>query len=126
MADPPLDAGAVQDTTDWALALDVAVTAVGAPGVVAGMAPVHALGGAFSPYAGVALVDDLFGANRVNLVSGGTAMSFSNRALGVAGELRVGAQLLLGKGLTLSAEGEGAGGARVVGGGGRLMARLAW
>lgn len=32
MADPPLAAGAVQDTTDWALALDVAATAVGAPG----------------------------------------------------------------------------------------------
>jgi hypothetical protein len=42
MADPPLDAGAVQDTTDWALALDVAVTAVGAPGVVAGMAAADA------------------------------------------------------------------------------------
>jgi len=38
MADPPLLAGAVQDTTDWVLAFDVAVTPVGAPGVVAGMA----------------------------------------------------------------------------------------
>ncbi len=38
MAAPPLLAGAVQDTTDWVLALDVALTAVGAPGVVAGVA----------------------------------------------------------------------------------------
>ncbi len=42
MADPPLLTGAVQDTTDWALALDVAVTPVGAPGVVAGMAAADA------------------------------------------------------------------------------------
>jgi hypothetical protein len=38
MAAPPLDTGAVQDTTDCVLAFDVAVTAVGAPGVVAGTA----------------------------------------------------------------------------------------
>ena len=38
MAAPPLLAGAVHDTTDWVLALEVAVTAVGAPGAVAGMA----------------------------------------------------------------------------------------
>ena len=31
--EPPLEAGAVHDTTDWVLALEVAVTAVGAPGV---------------------------------------------------------------------------------------------
>ena len=37
-APPPLEAGAVQDTTDTALAFDVAVTAVGAPGTVAGVA----------------------------------------------------------------------------------------
>src|SRR5665213_1870795 len=42
MADPPVDAGAVQDTTDWVLAFDVAVTPVGAPGVVAGMAAAEA------------------------------------------------------------------------------------
>jgi hypothetical protein len=42
MADPPLDAGAVQDTTDWVLALEVAATAVGTPGVVAGMAAADA------------------------------------------------------------------------------------
>jgi hypothetical protein len=38
MAAPPLLAGAVQDTTDWVLALEVAVTPVGVPGVVAGVA----------------------------------------------------------------------------------------
>ena len=42
MAAPPLETGAVHDTTDWVLALDVAVTAVGAPGVVAGMAGTEA------------------------------------------------------------------------------------
>ncbi len=31
----PVAAGAVHDTTDWALALDVAVTPVGAPAVPA-------------------------------------------------------------------------------------------
>ena len=38
MVAPPLESGAVQETTDWALALDVAVTAVGAPGTVDGVA----------------------------------------------------------------------------------------
>jgi hypothetical protein len=33
-----LDTGAAHETTDWALALDVAVTPVGAPGAVAGVA----------------------------------------------------------------------------------------
>ena len=32
MVDPPLEAGAVQDTTDWVLAYDVADTLVGASG----------------------------------------------------------------------------------------------
>ena len=39
---PPLLAGAVQETTELALALDVAVTAVGAPGAAAGMAAAEA------------------------------------------------------------------------------------
>ena len=38
MAAPPLDAGAVHDTTDWVLAYDVPDTDVGAPGTVAGVA----------------------------------------------------------------------------------------
>ena len=39
MADPPLAAGAVHATTDWELALDVAVTPVEAPGVPTLMDP---------------------------------------------------------------------------------------
>ena len=42
MAAPPLLTGAVQDTADWALALEVAVTPVGTLGVVAGMATAEA------------------------------------------------------------------------------------
>jgi len=38
MAAPPLDTGAVQDTTDWVLANELAVTPVGAPGTVEGVA----------------------------------------------------------------------------------------
>jgi hypothetical protein len=38
MVAPPLEAGAVHDTTDWALAKEVAVTPVGAPGAAAGVA----------------------------------------------------------------------------------------
>ena len=38
MVAPPLEAGAVQDTTDWVLANELAVTPVGAPGVVDGVA----------------------------------------------------------------------------------------
>jgi hypothetical protein len=36
IAAPPVDTGAVQDTTDWVLAAPVALTAVGAPGTVEG------------------------------------------------------------------------------------------
>ena len=39
---PPVAPGAVHDTTDWVLALDVAVTLVGAPGTVAGVAGAEA------------------------------------------------------------------------------------
>ena len=35
MALPPVELGAVQLTTDWVLALEVALTPVGTPGVVA-------------------------------------------------------------------------------------------
>lgn len=37
-AAPPLETGAVHDTTDWVLAYEVAATPVGAPGTVAGVA----------------------------------------------------------------------------------------
>ena len=49
MAAPPLEAGAVQDTTDWALAYDVPETLVGAPGAVAGVAGVDATEAALVP-----------------------------------------------------------------------------
>jgi len=42
MGVPPLEVDAVQDTTDWVLAYDVAFTAVGAVGTVAGMADAEA------------------------------------------------------------------------------------
>ena len=43
IAEPPFEAGAVQDTTEEPLAFDEAVTEVGAPGAVAGMAAAEAL-----------------------------------------------------------------------------------
>jgi len=49
MVAPPLDAEAVQDTTDWVLAFDVAVTAVGMLGVVAGVAGAEAVEAALVP-----------------------------------------------------------------------------
>ena len=42
MAVPPVEAGAVHDTTEEALAFEVAVTTVGAPGTVAGVAAAEA------------------------------------------------------------------------------------
>jgi hypothetical protein len=42
IAVPPLLAGAVQDTVLWVLAFEVAVTLVGAPGVVDGVATAEA------------------------------------------------------------------------------------
>ena len=48
-AEPPLDAGAVQDTTDWASAFDVAATPVGAPGVAAGTAAADGVEGVLVP-----------------------------------------------------------------------------
>ena len=55
MAEPPLEAGAVQAITDWVLAYDVAVTAVGAPGTVAGVAGPEAADAGPVPAALVAL-----------------------------------------------------------------------
>jgi hypothetical protein len=48
-AAPPLLAGAVQETTELALAFDVAATAVGAPGTVAGIAAAEAAEAALVP-----------------------------------------------------------------------------
>ena len=54
MALPPFDAGAVQDTVAWALPA-VAVTAVGAPGTVAGVTLLDASDAALVPTAFVAV-----------------------------------------------------------------------
>ena len=49
MAAPPLEIGAVHDTTDWALAYEVPDTPVGVPGTVAGVAGLEALDVALVP-----------------------------------------------------------------------------
>ena len=51
MADPPSDEGAVQLTTDRAFAFEVAVTEVGAPGVVAGVTAIIEVYGVPDPTA---------------------------------------------------------------------------
>ena len=55
MGAPPLLAGAVHATTDWVLAYDVAVTPVGAPGMVAGVAGADEADEALVPAALVAV-----------------------------------------------------------------------
>ncbi len=52
---PPLDAGAVQETVLWALLFEVAVTLVGAPGVVEGVTELLALEATLVPLAFVAV-----------------------------------------------------------------------
>jgi hypothetical protein len=52
---PPVLAGAVQVTTDWALACVVAVTPVGAPGTVDGMAGAEGAEAAEGPVGAVAV-----------------------------------------------------------------------
>ena len=44
-----METGGVHDTTDWVLALDVAATAVGVPGDVAGVAGADAADGELVP-----------------------------------------------------------------------------
>ena len=60
MAAPPVDAGAVHDTTDWALAFEVAATAVGAPGTVAGVAAAEAAEAGPAPAALVAVTVNVY------------------------------------------------------------------
>ena len=60
MAAPPLDDGAVHDTTDWVLAFDVAVTAVGAVGTVAGVAGADGLEAALVPAELVAVTANVY------------------------------------------------------------------
>ena len=61
MEAPPLEAGAVQDTTDWALAYEVPVTAVGAPGCVAGVAGAEAADAGPAPAALAAVTVNVYG-----------------------------------------------------------------
>jgi hypothetical protein len=56
-----LETGAVQETTDWPLPFDVAETAVGAPGVVAGVAGAEATEAALWPSPLVALTVKVYG-----------------------------------------------------------------
>ena len=60
MAAPPLDAGAVQDTTDCELAYEVAATPVGAPGTVAGVAGPEGLDGELVPAELVAVTVNVY------------------------------------------------------------------
>ena len=55
MTEPPLEAGAVHATTDEALARDVAVTVVGAPGTVDGVADAEGADARLVPAALVAV-----------------------------------------------------------------------
>ena len=55
IAVPPLELGAVHETTEEPLALEVAVTLVGAPGAVAGVAEAEAIDAELVPAALVAV-----------------------------------------------------------------------
>ena len=57
---PPFSTGAVQDTTDETFAVDVAETAVGAPGTVAGTAAAEAVEAAEVPEAFVAVTLNVY------------------------------------------------------------------
>ena len=60
MVAPPLDAGAVQETTEEALAYEVAPTEVGAPGVVAGVAGAEAADAGLVPAELVAVTVNVY------------------------------------------------------------------
>ena len=77
MAAPPLDAGAVHDTTDWVLAFDVPPTPVGAPGVVAGVAGAEAIDAALVPAGLVAVTVNVYA---VPLVRPGTVQLVATAA----------------------------------------------
>ena len=66
---PPLSAGAVQDTTDETFAVDVAETAVGTPGAVAGTAAAEAVEAAEVPEAFVAVTLNVYEAPLVRPVT---------------------------------------------------------
>ena len=60
IAEPPVETGAVHDTTDWALAFAVADTEVGAPGAVAGTTAPEAVDGEPVPAALVAVTVNVY------------------------------------------------------------------
>jgi len=60
IAEPPDEAGALQDTTDWAFAFAVADTEVGAPGAVAGTTAPEAVDGDPGPAAFVAVTVNVY------------------------------------------------------------------
>ncbi len=60
MADPPFETGAVHDTTDCWLPLDVALTPVGAPATVDGVAAADGLEAALVPSPLVAVTTKVY------------------------------------------------------------------
>ena len=60
IAEPPVEDGAVHDTTDWAFAFAVADTEVGAPGAVAGTTAPEAVDGEPVPAAFVAVTVNVY------------------------------------------------------------------
>jgi acyl-coenzyme A thioesterase PaaI-like protein len=60
IAAPPVETGAVQDTTAWAFAAPVALTAVGAPGTVDGVAAAEAIEAAPVPETFVAVTVNVY------------------------------------------------------------------
>ena len=60
IAEPPVEPGAVHDTTDWPLAFDVALTDVGAPGTVDGVAEADAVDAEPVPDAFVAVTVNVY------------------------------------------------------------------
>ena len=55
IAAPPFETGAVQETTDWTFSFEVALTAVGAPGTVVGIAAAEAADATDEPLGFVAV-----------------------------------------------------------------------
>ena len=66
---PPFEEGAVHDTTDWPLALDVADTPVGAPGTVDGVAAADAAEGPLVPTEFVAFTVNVYAVPLVSPVT---------------------------------------------------------
>ena len=76
IAAPPVEPGAVQETTDWPFAFDVALTDVGAPGTVEGVAEAEAVEAEPVPDAFVAVTVNVYA---VPLVRPVIVHGFTNR-----------------------------------------------